>query len=72
MIWLCTVQCVADNFVKKLYNSKVEVTRRGRPYYKWKYAMKELIRVRDISEENAREMICDGGQWKRFVYEVND
>lgn len=52
------------------HSSTVEGKRgRGRPQKKWTDAVRKLVKTRDISDKNGREIIWDQVYWNRFVCE---
>lgn len=58
-----------DRLVKQIPIRATEGTKRVKPQSRWVDAMRELIKARDISDDDFRELIGDWMQWKHSEYE---
>lgn len=68
--WYGHSECMAnDGLAKKIYDDTVKGTRRrGRSLKRRIHTVREEIKVRDVSNDDARVLIWDRMYWKNFVY----
>lgn len=60
-----------DRLFKNIKSTVAEGSRRqSRPQKRWMDAMKDLMRARDIFDEDAIHMLWDQVQWKHFECEA--